>query len=98
MQQATYTSSANEIIDSLKGFADVTPEEARGETLNMKVRTTEELQAIREAAIKYGWSIEWNCNDRSLSDRRANFMIKNAASRSMTNIINLYCAKVKAVK
>lgn len=97
MQQANYISSAEWIIDSLKGFADMTPEETRGETLNMKVRITEDLQSIREAAIKYGWTIEWNMYDDLITDVRANFMTPTAASRSMTVVINLYCTKVKYV-
>jgi hypothetical protein len=98
MQKATYTTSAKWIIDTLKGFADMTPAETRGQVLHLKVKANDDLQAIREAAIKYGWTIEWNSNDKSINDKKANFMLEHAASRSMTNIINLYCTKVKAVK
>ena len=98
MYYPNYTISADMIVDSLKAFADMSPEEAQGDMLNFKVQTTEDLQGIKDAAAKYGWSIEWNCNDHSPSDKRADFMAPRAASRSMTSIINLYCTKTKSVK
>ena len=98
MHYPNYTTSKAAIIWDLKAFADMTPAETLGETLNFKVKTTEDLQAIREAATKWGWTIEWNPNDATPSDKRANFMTPKAASRSMTNIINLYCTKTKAIK
>ncbi len=98
MHYPNYTLSAAMIVDSLKGFADMSPEETLGDTLNFKVKTTEDLKGIKDAAVKYGWSIEWNCNGRSPSDKRADFMDPRAATRSMTSIINLYCTKTKSVK
>jgi hypothetical protein len=98
MKKTTCIETSIEIIDSLQFFADMTPAETRGEVLHMQVRNNDDLQAIREAAVKYGWSIEWNCYDDSIIDKRANFMVEGAAKWSMTNIINLYCTKVKAVK
>tara|TARA_Y100000992_G_C21101307_1_gene412759 strand:+ start:166 stop:468 length:303 start_codon:yes stop_codon:yes gene_type:complete len=98
MYYPNHTISAEMIVDSLKAFADMSPEETQGDTLNFKVKTAEDLQVIKDAAATYGWSIEWNCNGRSPSDKRADFMDPRAASRSMTSTINLYCTKTKSVK
>lgn len=98
MHYPNYTLDINWIIDDLKAFANMSPEETKGETLNFKITNNKSNRdTIRQTAQQYGWSITWNNNGSTPNDKRANFMNPDSASRAMTNTINIYCTKTTQI-